>query len=207
MAVADADYRFTYVDVGTNGRVSDRGVFSQSSLFPSLQDGRLNLPAATKRNGTDDDIPFFFIGDDAFPLRPDLMKPYPQRNLDQEQRIYNYHLCRSRRIIENAFGILSHRFRVFLTTIQLAPEVAEQVVLAGCVLHNLLRTQSCAAYVPPVLVDVEESSHAVQTGYWRREHQLIPLAATRGRNATTDAKHVRELLKAYFNSANGSVPW
>jgi len=32
MAVADVDYRFTYVDVVTNGRVYTTGVFSQSSL-------------------------------------------------------------------------------------------------------------------------------------------------------------------------------
>jgi hypothetical protein len=50
-------------------------------------------------------IPYMIVGDDAFPLKPYLMKPYPNRNLGITQRVFNYRLFRVRRIVENVFGI------------------------------------------------------------------------------------------------------
>ena len=81
---------------------------------------------------------FHILGDDAFPLRPDLMKPYPHRNLDLGQCIFKYRFSRARRVVENAFGILASRFRVFLTTIILEPEKVTTITLCACALHNML---------------------------------------------------------------------
>ncbi len=83
-------------------------------------------------------ISYHVVGDDAFPLSTRSMKPYPYRNLEKENRIFNYRLSRARRVIENAFGILAHRWRVFLTTIKLSPEKVTDVIFAAWCLHNLM---------------------------------------------------------------------
>ena len=44
LAVVDADYKFTYVDVGCIGRISDGGVFKNSSLHPALEQNSIPSP-------------------------------------------------------------------------------------------------------------------------------------------------------------------
>ena len=44
LVVVDANYKFLYVDVGCNGRVSDGGVFRNSSLSTALEGNSLNTP-------------------------------------------------------------------------------------------------------------------------------------------------------------------
>ncbi len=76
-------------------------------------------------------VPYVFVADEAFPLMDHVLKPYPLRDLDPYQREFNYRLSRARRVVENAFGILANRFRVFHSAIQLSPEKVELVVLAA----------------------------------------------------------------------------
>ncbi len=77
----------------------------------ALEENRLHLPEPDALPGTQTAVPYMVIADDAFPLKTNLQKPYPHRNLSQEKRIYNYRLSRARRVSENAFGILANRFR------------------------------------------------------------------------------------------------
>ena len=74
------------------------------------------------------------------------MKPFSHKDMLVERRIYNYRLSRARRVVENAFGIMANRFRVFLTTIALAPHKVDELVLAACVLHNYLRDESVRSH-------------------------------------------------------------
>lgn len=120
--------QFLMVDVGANGRVSDGGVFSNTVFYKKPE----NLPSTNIK------MPYVFVGDDAFPLMENLMKPFSRRNLTKEEIIYNYRVSRSRRITENAFGILASRFRILLNQINLCPEKAVTIVLACCYLDNQL---------------------------------------------------------------------
>ncbi|CAH1957376.1 unnamed protein product [Acanthoscelides obtectus] len=44
LGLVDADYKFLYGDVGVNGRVSDGGVFRESSLRKGIDRNFLNCP-------------------------------------------------------------------------------------------------------------------------------------------------------------------
>lgn len=109
MAVVDHKYCFSYIDVGCNGRVSDGGVFRNCSLYQALEDGML----------TEGHV---LVGDNAFPLKEYLLKPFPGNHLTLKQKIFNYRLSRARRIVENAFGIMAARFRVFKNRFHTAPK-------------------------------------------------------------------------------------
>lgn len=99
MGIANARYMFTYIDVGALGRVSDGGVFGRTPFFKSLTDGNLDLPAPDTLPGRNKPIPYLLVGDDAFALSNNLMKPYSKKNLTGLERIFNYRLSRARRIV------------------------------------------------------------------------------------------------------------
>ncbi|XP_064459189.1 uncharacterized protein LOC135369602 [Ornithodoros turicata] len=79
-AVCDAYYRFIYVDIGHHGSRSDWGIFSQTSLLSDIVSGRANIPPASPL-GSRPELPYFFVGDEAFPLKTFLMRPYPKRSM------------------------------------------------------------------------------------------------------------------------------
>lgn len=85
--IADADCKFIFIDVGGYGKQSDAGTFAESKTFQFLEDFEKNLPKPCPFEGSDGPMPFVFVGDDAYPLKVYLMKPYPGNNLSQEQRV------------------------------------------------------------------------------------------------------------------------
>lgn len=52
------------------------------------------------------EVPYVLDADDAFAMKPNLMKPFNGRWLTATQRVFNYRLSRARRIIEKVFGII-----------------------------------------------------------------------------------------------------
>ncbi|XP_077137483.1 uncharacterized protein LOC143802895 isoform X2 [Ranitomeya variabilis] len=205
MALVNANYEFINVDVGMNGRVSDGGVLEHTLFGERLNNCDLHLPPNSETRGN---LNFVFIGDEAFPLHPNLIKPFPQKSLTEERRIFNYRLSRARRVVENAFGIMANRFRVFHTPINMKLESIDSVVLACCVLHNFLRRRDALAYSPPGFMDsVGLVNGEVQLGEWHADDPAIaglqPLGP--GRN-THDAKTCRDNYCQYFNGP-GAVTW
>jgi len=81
-------------------------------------------------------LPFVLLGDEAFPLKENLLRLYPGKNLTEGQLNFNFRLSRARRVVENAFGILAARFGVFRRPMLVK---AELIVKAATVLHNFLR--------------------------------------------------------------------
>ena len=85
-----------------------------------------------------------------FQLQQFLMKPFPYRNQNDQQRIFSYYLLQARRVIENTFGIMVHRFALLRKSIILEPKKVEKIILAIVTLHNILRKQASDTYQPPV---------------------------------------------------------
>lgn len=196
MALVDAHYNFIVVDVGAYGRNSDGGILMNSKLGKFLDSKQLNVPSDTELPGTENVAPFVILGDEAFPLKTYLMRPYPGKQLDDSsKRIYNYRHCRGRRVVENTFGILTQKFRIFNRKIQAKPENVDNIILATCVLHNFIKINEGR-----ITYNREENNNPTV------DHTLQNIP-TQGGNASQPAFQVRELFKEFFNSTAGSVSW
>ena len=229
MALVNANYEFTYVDVGTNGRISDGGVWGKSALKNAIENGSLDIPGITRLPGSEAAVPHVIVADEAFGLKQYLMRPYPGRHIPREERIFNYRykitmhwhrrmtklafccrLSRARRIVENAFGILCNRWRFLLSTINLSSiERIIQLVLAACALHNFLCRSSSrrASYMPDGAVDREELGNIIP-GSWRTDYPggTYERPAFGGMRPSATALETQAIFKEYFNN-EGAVPW
>ena len=107
LAIVDAEYRFIAVDIGQYGSSSDGGVFNHSAIGQALHKNKLHLPNSTQIAHAPEHgpLPYFLVGDEAFPLETYLLRPFPGRGLPNDRRIFNYRLSRARRVVEQAFGI------------------------------------------------------------------------------------------------------
>lgn len=112
-AVVDATYNFTYITVGCQGCISDGGVFNQTIFKQSADNCAMNLPTPTPLPGREKPMPYVFVGDAAFPLLENIMKPYSgHHDRGSSKRVYNYCLSRARRVVENVFGVSTARLSV-----------------------------------------------------------------------------------------------
>lgn len=196
-AIVDANYCFIYTDIGCNGRTNDGSIFRNSDFNIALQNNQLNIP----KEG-------LFVGDDAFPLRTNLLKPYAHKQLSVKQRIFNYRLSRARRIVENAFGILVSRFRIFEKPIGHRPETTDLIVQACCTLHNWLRKTSGSTYLSPLSVDVEDDLTGDLTeGEWRNITRGLESVTPLGQNNHSKAAgELRDKYADYFVETD-PLPW
>ena len=96
------------------GSALDAQIYNASELKECVEDGSLGFRDPEPLPNDNLDVPYVFVRDDAFALRPDMMKPYSLRGMTRPERILNYLLSRARRVVENAFGILANRFQVLL---------------------------------------------------------------------------------------------
>lgn len=139
VAVVDVNYCFSIVDVGSYGREGDTNIFKQSAFGKLLYNSSLNLPSTTNLPNTDEPaLPFVLIGDEAFGIHQNLLRPYSSRNFNHSKRIFNYRLSRARRFVECAFGILCKKFEIFYGCIAVEPNYVTTIVQATTVLHNFI---------------------------------------------------------------------
>jgi len=208
-AICDANYNFIYVDIGSFGRGSDSTVFKNSSFGQKFIRKEMNLPNPTPISVEGPNLPYFLVGDEAFPLTEYMLRPYPGRNLTPEREIYNYRLSCARRTIENTFGILASQWRIFRRPIDSSVQTATKIVQAAVCLHNFLRRDnSDSEYITPDMIDRNLNGEFIP-GSWRTltnqwSFQDITRAGTN--TSSRSAIAIRDEFCAYFNG-EGAVPW
>ena len=89
--------------------------------------------------------------------------------MDHSQRVLNYRLSREQRVVENAFGILANRLRVFRSTICLKPDNVIKITIAFLCIHNFLHKRRSEAYTPPAFADWENADHNIADEAWRNQ--------------------------------------
>nr|CAH7729058.1 unnamed protein product [Callosobruchus chinensis] len=182
MAVLDADYKFVKVDIGAMGRFSNGNVFASSGLGKKMMRHTLQFPHLK-----------VFVGDEAFPLSINLMRPYPRTHVtgNYEHQVFNARLSQARQTAECAFGILSARFRVFKRPFENKEDTVKDVVKAACVLHNYL--------LPSVIMENVNDTEK------RSKTQLLHVQGSTMRTSSA-AFRVRQNFTTYFKNW-GAVPW
>ena len=78
-------------------------------------------------------------------------------------------MSRARKIIENSFGILAARWRIFHWPIIAHADNVVLFTKATIALHNYLRTTESNVYWPPGFIDGEDGSGNYIPGGWRAE--------------------------------------
>lgn len=130
------------------------------------------------------------LGDEAFALSANILRPFGGHNLDVPKRVFNYRLSRAQRYVECAFGILSNKWRIFHRPLNVSKNFAKDIVKACVILYNLVR-------------DRDESTS--DDFYVAKGFAELPVKRNiRGGRRANDT---RQCLTNYFLSPNGSLPW
>lgn len=67
IAIADSNYRFVYVNIGSYGKNCDSAIFKRSEIWKFIIMGRHQLPEPKSLPDTDSSsVPYFFFEDEAF---------------------------------------------------------------------------------------------------------------------------------------------
>ncbi|KAJ8894272.1 hypothetical protein PR048_006885 [Dryococelus australis] len=121
----------------------------------------LGLVDANMDDQTVANMNFVFIAGYAIALRETCLKPFPRTD---------FVLCYEKRCVENLFGGLAARYRIFYTNIKLAASKVEDILMAFVILHSFLQRCKRTQYIPwPMLHRDNLDEVCVAEGGWRQE--------------------------------------
>lgn len=216
LGLCDASYKFLAVEIGHNSYFSE-WTFDNSAFGSALNEDQLKIPAPSPFPSGDFSGNYCFIGDETFPLKTNLMQPFPTTALDLPKAVFNYRLSRARHTIENTFGILAARFRILRRPMNTKLDTAICIVKACVCLHNFIKGKEDAMginmrrYCPARFIDYEYGNGSIVLGEWRSicatDTGLLPISCSETNNCTNDAAAVRDNLMRFFMTVSGSLSW
>ena len=213
MAVSDAKHRFIIVESGASGKRADANIYHKSTFAKKLRNGNLQVPPPCPVKGVQGQMPFFFVGDNAYPRSENFAIPFKGLHLRDEEMVHNYRISRARRIVENAFGILTARFRILLRPIEGSPALVRSVILATLALHSFhLQDEESVPpnrrkYKPHGYADYMRADGKYIYGRWRNEKpqeeasvfkKLASQVAAAGLVLPMKGEQLAEMLVRYF---------
>ena len=121
-------------------------------------------------------------------------------------------------MIENTFGIMAAKFRIFRRPIIACPEKVTKITKAACCLHNYLKISEMRSsvansrqYCPPGYVDHEDPLGNFIPGDWRSETGpstgLGSISRMGSNTFSRSAATVRDAFKDFFTSPQVEVEW
>lgn len=197
LALVDAQYNFIAVDIGAYGKNSDGGILSHSNMGKALEKNKMNIPSDRELPGTNEKLPYVIIGDEAFPLKNYLLRPYPSRQIyeDEQKKVFNERLSRARKVVEDAFGQITAKFRIYCRRLKALPQNADKIVMTTCILHNFIKKDG-----------PETQNHELPLNSTSLPSHIRSFPR-QGGSAQKRAFEYRDKYKTFFCSPNGQIHW
>jgi len=121
-AVCDSRCRFTYISCRSPGGTGDSRAFYGTALSNFIQ----NIPSG-----------FYLVGNSAYTLSSSLLVPYTGSDKNRKENdVFNFYLSQLRIKIEQAFGLLVNKWRIFKKPIELNLRQIPFLVECCFWLHN-----------------------------------------------------------------------
>jgi hypothetical protein len=110
-----------------------------STLGEMSENEELHIPFPTSLplDDSGEIFPYYFLADEAFPLKINLMRTYHRKMMTNKRRIFNYRLSRSRKSVECAFGT-NAKFRISEGQLCCKEETVNSITKPSVVLHNFI---------------------------------------------------------------------
>ena len=147
------------------------GILANSLLGKELESNKIQLPPDEPLDGCAfSPLPYYLLVTIFFLWKNGWLNHILAKIWQKSRKCFDYRLSCCRRVVENAFVILSARWRIFHRPIRATLTQFERYVLAALIPHNYLQQTSTASYTPNGFADSEERDGRTHLGEWYNRH-------------------------------------
>lgn len=117
------------VDIGSYGKYSGGDSFANRKLGRTLEENSLNIPIPVELSDTNKKSTFLIVGGEAFPLSPNLLRPYSlakQWDDTSNNNIIYYYVPKI--ALKTYFSLVGEQFQFCSRKLKTAPGYAEKIV-------------------------------------------------------------------------------
>ena len=186
--IVGANLIFLHVATGFPGSIHDARMWTKSEIHTKIERGDI-LQYTEKIIGNLRVKPLI-LGDGAYTLNPNLMKPYRHSiQLSLEHRKFNKKLSSARVIVERAFGVLKARYRILLKRLDSSITNVSDIIIGCVVLHNLCQMKN------DQYIDFDSKLQELI-----REERVARIAKRQNNIILGNGNAIRYVLKEYVNT-------